>query len=93
MPRPRKEPEHVQQSHYTNILMKINFAQPVIDPITRLAEAVQNSSSIDIFPVADSLSVIDASGSRAICLENLFNSMIIELCIHDNFQPIIDVKD
>ena len=66
MPRPRKEPEHVQQSHYTNVLMKINFAQPMNDPITRLAEAVQNSSNIEIFPVADSLSVIDASGSQII---------------------------
>ena len=44
--------------------MKINFAQPIADPITRLVEAVQNSSSIDIFPVAESLSVEDASGIK-----------------------------
>ena len=64
MDRPRKEPQHVQQLHFTNVFMKINFVQPIADPISRLAEAVQNSSSNDIFPVAESLSVVDASGIK-----------------------------
>lgn len=66
--RPREEPQNLQQTHYVNVLLKINFAQPIADPITQLAEAMQNSTNQEVFPVAESLSVLDASGKHDIDL-------------------------
>lgn len=61
--RPREEPQNVQQTHYINVMMKIYFAQPIADPITRLAEMMQNISNSDVFPVPESLSVLAATGN------------------------------